>query len=99
MFNQLKHVCQRFGHWLTSKHGRIIWTRILLIIIMIPISAYLTVIWRIMLDGSATDQTAIIYMLIMIITIRNGWKQWNQSSHKLEHDVSEVSSEKKRSHS
>ncbi|MBT1161831.1 hypothetical protein [Bifidobacterium sp. SO1] len=49
--------------------------RIVFLIVMFPLSAYLTVLWRIMLSGSASDQAVIIYLLIAGLTIRNGWRR------------------------
>lgn len=76
MLDQVKNGLARLGRWVASKRMRIIWLRLLLLIILYPLSGLLAVVWRIMLSGSAADQALIIYATITVMVIRNGWREW-----------------------
>lgn len=68
----LKTLPRRVGAWILSDRGRAVWPRILLAGLLIPISPFLAVLWRIMLYGSASDQTIVIYAILLILLIRGG---------------------------
>ncbi|MBT1164830.1 hypothetical protein [Bifidobacterium felsineum] len=79
MFDALKNRLARVGAWFTSPRGRLIWTRILLILILIPVSPYIAVLWRIMIQGSASDQTAVIYIGLVILTLIRLHRKWKRT--------------------
>lgn len=67
----LKAVPGRAWTWLKSARGRAVWGRLLLCAVLIPAAPYLTVLWRIMLSGSATDQMVIVYAAAVILVLKS----------------------------
>ena len=72
LWDGLRNLPRRVGAWILSDRGRAVWPRILLAGLLIPISPFLAVLWRIMLSGSASDQTIVIYAILLILLIRGG---------------------------
>lgn len=67
----LKRLPRRIGAWTMSERGRIVWTRLLAAILLLPLAPSLTVVWKIMFEGGTiADQTVVIYAIILILLIR-----------------------------
>lgn len=67
----LKRLPRRIGAWTMSVRGRIVWTRLLAAILLLPLAPSLTVVWKVMFEGgTVADQTVVIYAIILILLIR-----------------------------
>lgn len=67
----LKRLPRRIGAWTMSVRGRIVWTRLLAAILLLPLAPSLTVVWKVMFEGgTVADQTVVIYITILILLIR-----------------------------
>lgn len=63
----------RFAAWFKSDRGKTIWRRLLLMPLVVVLSPYVTVVWRIMFggDGTASDQMIVIMIVGLILVIRS----------------------------
>lgn len=67
----LKRLPRRIGAWTMSVRSRIVWTRLLAALLLLPLAPSLTVVWKIMFEGGTiADQTVVIYITILILLIR-----------------------------
>lgn len=68
----LRRLPRRIGAWTMSVRGRIVWTRLLAAILLLPLAPSLTVVWKVMFEGgTVADQTVVIYAVILILLIRS----------------------------
>ena len=75
---RLTGVLRAVGRAAMSRRGRVVWTRLLAAAALVAAAPYLTVLWRIMLGGSASDQCVLIATAGLVTLARSGVRAWRR---------------------
>lgn len=78
MLARLTRLPRAVGRAVMSRRGRVVWTRLLAAAALVFAAPYLTVLWRIMLAGSASDQCVVIMAVGLCAMVRSGVRAWRR---------------------